>query len=70
MHSEVPEIIQKVAASKGSPLILASRSMVSYGAGTSPTESDYPVQFCDIRIPNPPGPGLEASHEVSFVYDL
>ncbi len=70
MHPEVYEIIQKVAAANGSPLIPALRSMVKYGAGISSTEADHPVQFCDILIPNPPGPGFEVSHEVLTVYDL
>jgi len=70
MHAEVREMIQKVAAAKGSPLITVLRSMVRYGTGISSTESDRPVQFCDVLIPNPPGPDFEASHKVLFMYDL
>lgn len=58
------QIIQKVADAKRSPLFPAFRSMVRSEAGISALGSDHPVQSCDITIPNPPGPGFEASNEV------
>ncbi|KAG0614845.1 hypothetical protein M758_6G208300, partial [Ceratodon purpureus] len=58
--SRVYDIIEKVAAAKGAPLIAVSRSVVKFKTGILFTCTGHPYQFCDMLIQHPPGPEFEA----------
>lgn len=68
--SRVYDIIEKVAAAKGAPLIAVSRSVVKFKTGILFTCTGHPYQFCDMLIQHPPGPEFEALQKVLAVHDF